>query len=94
MRLEIDPSQVVNSLGFKGTDTLISREVYDRIPKDTMKKFESNMINVSWFHVAMSNPNYFEAIHSPSEDDFEKQKYWEHQSNIVEDYCKYQSWTK
>ena len=74
LRKKIDPIQSASNAKTELANSSVSKNVYDRIPKDIMAKFEANLLNVSWFRVAMSNPDYFKDIHSPTEEGFKKQK--------------------
>jgi len=43
-------------------------------PKEQLDKFESDLLNKSWYEVALMSPNYFRRIHHPDRDEFIKQK--------------------
>lgn len=43
-------------------------------PKEYLEKFESDLLNKSWYEVALMSPNYFKRIHHPDGELLKKQK--------------------
>jgi hypothetical protein len=43
-------------------------------PKEHLDKFESDLLNKSWYEVALMSPNYFKRIHHPDGELLKKQK--------------------
>jgi len=43
-------------------------------PKEYLDKFESDLLNKSWYEVALMSPNYFKRIHHPDGELLKKQK--------------------
>lgn len=70
----IDPYELIHSVNLRDLDERKSLEIFSKTPKDLIKKFEANLLNVYLYSVALSMPNYFERIHSPVDAEFEIQK--------------------
>ena len=77
----INPDLTVYQLGFREKNISRARTIFSQTPIDTLKMFNSNLLNSSWYQVALSDPDYFLNIYSPSPND---QK--ELQKKIVDDY--------
>lgn len=61
----IDPDLSVYELGFREKNILRARKVFLETPPETIKMFNSNLLNSSWYQVALSDPDYFLNVYSP-----------------------------
>jgi hypothetical protein len=77
----IDPNLSVYELGFREKNIPRARKVFSETPSNTIKMFNSNLLNSSWYQVALSDPDYFLNVYSPKSKD---QK--ELQQNLVNNY--------
>lgn len=71
---ELNPLVLARSVNLRDTNEAAAKVIYDNTPKELIKKFQSNLLNTSWYSIALAMPDYFERVHSPVESEFKFQK--------------------
>jgi hypothetical protein len=71
---DLDPRELIKTVGLRDINLQKSMEIFSKTPKNLIENFKVNLLNVSWFSVALAMPNYFERTHSPTDAEFEIQK--------------------
>jgi hypothetical protein len=70
----INPSLVSKELNFRENNINRALSIYSDTPQNILKLFESDILNKSWYKVALAQPDYFDRIHTPSKSEYELQK--------------------
>ena len=68
----IDPDLSVYELGFREKNIQRARKIFSETPSDIIKMFNSNLLNSSWYQVALSDPDYWLNIYSPKSKDLKE----------------------
>ena len=66
--------QLASSLGFKEVDYNRAEKIFMETPAPIIRKMSADLINVSWYAVALSKPDYFSNLLRPSDSEFDEQK--------------------
>jgi hypothetical protein len=82
----INPDLSVYELGFREKNIPRARKIFSETPSDTIKMFNSNILNSSWYQVALSDPDYFLNVYSPAskeQEDLQRKLVGSHLNKIL-----------